>query len=76
MTPVRLEPAASQSRVKHSITEPLRSLHYLCEDRIEKSVPRDHYLSPDSPFGKPRDAKQCSLGRILLSHPHTHDEFL
>ena len=26
MTPVRLEPAASQSRVKHSTTEPLRSL--------------------------------------------------
>ena len=26
MTPVRLEPAAPQSRVKHSTTEPLRSL--------------------------------------------------
>ena len=26
MTPVRLEPAASRSRVKHSTTEPLRSL--------------------------------------------------
>ena len=26
VTPVRLEPAALQSRVKHSITEPLRSL--------------------------------------------------
>ena len=26
MTPVRLEPAASWSRVKHSTTEPLRSL--------------------------------------------------
>ena len=25
MTPARLEPAASQSRVKHSTTEPLRS---------------------------------------------------
>ena len=25
MTPVRLEPAASRSRVKHSTTEPLRS---------------------------------------------------
>ena len=28
VTPVRLEPAALQSRVKHSTTEPLRSLHY------------------------------------------------
>ena len=26
MTPVRLEPAAPQSRAKHSTTEPLRSL--------------------------------------------------
>ena len=26
MTPMRLEPAASRSRVKHSTTEPLRSL--------------------------------------------------
>ena len=26
MTPVRLEPAASRSRVKHSTIEPLRSL--------------------------------------------------
>ena len=25
LTPVRLEPAASQSRIKHSTTEPLRS---------------------------------------------------
>ena len=25
MTPVRLEPAAPRSRIKHSITEPLRS---------------------------------------------------
>ena len=27
MTPVRLEPAAPRSRVKHSTTEPLRSLN-------------------------------------------------
>ena len=27
VTPVRLEPAALRSRVKHSTTEPLRSLH-------------------------------------------------
>ena len=29
MTPVRLEPAALRSRVKHSTTEPLRSLFTL-----------------------------------------------
>ena len=28
--PVRLEPAAPQSRVKHSTTEPLRSLIHIC----------------------------------------------
>ena len=32
MTPVRLEPAALRSRVKHSTTEPLRSL---CEDNVK-----------------------------------------
>ena len=30
VTPVRLEPAALQSRVKHSTTEPLRSHTMLC----------------------------------------------
>ena len=29
--------------------------HLLCEDGIEKSVPRNHRLSS---FGKPRDPKQ------------------
>ena len=29
MTPVRLEPAAPRSRVKHSTTEPLRSLSFI-----------------------------------------------
>ena len=29
MTPVRLKPAAPRSRVKHSTTEPLHSLHYI-----------------------------------------------
>ena len=27
-------------------------------------------------IGKSCDAKQCSLGPIFLSHPHTHDRFL
>ena len=30
MMPVRLEPAALRSRVKHSTTEPLRSHSYSC----------------------------------------------
>ena len=42
MTPVRLEPAALRSRVKHSTTEPLPSLGtagvgvFVAEKRIEK----------------------------------------
>ena len=30
MTPARFEPAAPRSRVKHSITEPLRPLYLAC----------------------------------------------
>ena len=30
VTPVRLKPAAPSSRVKHSTTEPVRSLTYCC----------------------------------------------
>ena len=40
---------------------------------MEISVPRDHHLSS---LGKPRDAKRWSSGRIFLSDPHTHDDFL
>ena len=31
MTPVRIKPAAPRSRVKHSTTEPLHSLHHIKE---------------------------------------------
>ena len=48
-----------------------KRIHYLCEGRIEKSVPRDHCLSS---LGKPCDAKPQSSGQIFLSYPH--DRFL
>ena len=35
VTPVRLEPAAPRSRVKHSTTEPLRSLYAGCHVRAK-----------------------------------------
>ena len=35
MTPVRLEPAASRSRVKHSTTEPLRSLKEFSSTKVK-----------------------------------------
>ena len=38
MTPVRLEPVAPQSRVKHSTTEPLRSLHVVLDGSIQLST--------------------------------------
>ena len=41
--------------------------------RIEKYVPRDHNLSK---FGKPRDAKRRSSGRIFLSYTNTLDGLL
>ena len=40
MTPVRLEPVASGSRVKHSTTEPLRS-------RVEKNDMRKQLLQQE-----------------------------
>ena len=36
MTPVRLEPTALRSRVKHSTTEPLRSPVQTTEDRFSR----------------------------------------
>ena len=54
----------SGEQEKESIT-----LH-LCEDGMEKFVPRDHRLSP---LGEPRGANRWSSGRFFLSHPHTHD---
>ena len=50
-----------------------KKIHYSCEDRIEKSIPRDHRLSS---LGKPRDAKRRSSGRIFLSFPHTYHRLL
>ena len=50
-----------------------KRIHNSCEDGIEKSVPRDHWLSS---LGKPRDANRWSSGQIFLSHLHIHDRFL
>ena len=47
MTPVRLEPAALRSRVKHSTTEPLRSRvpsQYLLHGQVLESVAGSKYL--------------------------------
>ena len=62
MTPVRLEPAALRSRVKHSTTEPLRSLPY---QRI--STVSERTVFPN---------KACSdVSRAILPHIFTHDPY-
>ena len=38
MTSVRLEPAASRFRVKHSTTEPLRSLERCSKDDLDRDT--------------------------------------
>ena len=50
-----------------------KRLHYLCEDGIEKSVPRNRHLLS---LSKPPDAKWRSSEQIFLCHHHTHDGFL
>ena len=45
MTPVRLEPAAPRSRVKHSTTEPLRSLSMDLVMNNEQAIELYHQLS-------------------------------
>ena len=42
MTPVRLEPAAPRSRVKHSTTEPLRSQDPACQMNLDPRVVLDN----------------------------------
>ena len=61
MTPVRLEPAAPRSRVKHSTTEPLRSPFKQCG--ILTSVDSDEPLQP--PF-RPKNLKSCSVSSSSL----------
>ena len=46
MTPVRLEPAAPRSRVKHSSTEPLRSLQPIGQKPVSEGVPQGSVLGP------------------------------
>ena len=44
MTPVRLEPAAFRSRVKHSTTEPLRSLLFIGHEYISSRFSYETYF--------------------------------
>ena len=58
MTPVRLEPEALRSRVKHSTTKPLRSLPYGCDNQNLANVKFVKYY-PLRAF--PENLKQSSL---------------
>ena len=57
--PVRLEPTASRSRVKHSTTEPLHSLLYLVIYCFENTA------DPDQLAPKPADQDQYCLPLYL-----------
>ena len=41
-----------------------KRIHYLCEGRLDKSIPRDHRLSS---LDKPHDANQRSSDRFFYS---------
>ena len=69
MTPVRLEPATLRSRVKHSTTEPLRSLASLksestCE--MINKIPGSRLLISSLPDSASRTHVE-SLGSLAMS---------
>ena len=56
MTPVRLEPAALRSRVKHSTTEPLRSLTFVAIGTLRvKYVVKNNEVPDKLASEKPAD---------------------
>ena len=74
MTPVRLEPAALRSRVKHSTTEPLRSLFGFNEPVYEtlKLVLIVHALSCSLKMYAQLSSgdRDLIVGLSLYSHPY------
>ena len=68
MTPVRLEPATLQSRVKHSTTEPLRSLRIVGKpnfsDQLKKIV--KHYIRVGYNFDIMRQSACLVLNKIMV----------
>ena len=61
MTPVRLEPAALRSRVKHSTSEPLRSQIWCVSCPHEWGVQRHNFFYP-APWGR---AKRSNIIRSI-----------
>ena len=70
MTPVRLEPAALRSRVKHSTTEPLRSLSTFVIHLLESIVSKVN-TSKISIFYLVSVAEQVVLSMTWLETPKT-----
>ena len=66
MTPVRLEPAALRSRVKHSTTEPLRSLIVISSSSGSSSSSSSISSKIDSIKGCFSNAKNISLKEKLI----------
>ena len=81
MTPARLEPAASRPRVKHSTTEPLRSLLYICDNKLRscaqfaprgKCAPGCLFAPPN--FNHLERRSKFAAGCIFINH-RLHDQY-
>ena len=73
MTPVRLEPTASRSRVKNSIAEPLRSRMYMYEasDYKFNTYFRPQYGGRDCDGASENsDTCKAEVNIIIIIHNH------
>ena len=76
--PVRLEPAAPRSRVKHSTTEPLRSLSGGVRNLIDACI-RDYFLVENdicfynNPFLKFSNTVVCSYKALFMLNSTEHE---
>ena len=70
VTPVRLEPAAPRSRVKHSTTEPLRSQNLDSNCRIlQNDVPITRNNDTSKQKSLPDEQRVCALGWLYKINP-------
>ena len=70
VTPVRLEPAALQSRVKHSTIEPLRSLDSMCSQSRFKDHQTKIKVLPIMVQGSPiRNSVGIGRSLFLIAQP-------
>ena len=71
MTPVRLEPAALRSRVKHSTTEPLRSLSHVAY-QIKADDANSNIVANILPTDTPSTQRIGSKGQTISFSESSH----